>query len=132
MTRLDCFPWHAAWIVLAFAPWAARGEEVRVGTRDELARALSQARAGTTILVAPGTYRGGLSRASLRGTKEQRVVIAAADPTQPPVLEGGGSALHLSSPEFVELRDLVIVKASGNGLNIDDSGSPSTPAHDIV
>ena len=125
--------WQGALLVaLALLQWPAKAEEVRVGTREELAEALRNAKAGSTILIASGTYRGGLARTNLHGTKEQPIVIAGADPARPPVIEGGGSGLHLSSPEHVELRDLVFAKASGNGLNIDDSGSTSTPAHDLV
>jgi hypothetical protein len=32
----------------------------------------------------------------------------------------------------VELRDLVVTKAGGNGLNIDDGGSPDRPAQNVV
>jgi polygalacturonase len=119
-------------VALTLFPLAAKAEEVRVGTRQELAEALRNAKGGTTILVAPGTYRGGLARTKLRGTRDEPIVIAGADPAKPPVIEGAGSGLHLSSPEHVELRDLMIAKASGNGLNIDDSGSTSTPARDVV
>lgn len=111
---------------------ALRAEEVRVSSRDELSRALTAARPGTTISIAPGTYRGGLSRGGLAGTKEQPIVIAGADPKDPPVIEGGGSGLHLSSPAYVELRDIVFAKANGNGVNIDDGGSAQSPAHDLV
>ncbi|MEX2027143.1 MAG: right-handed parallel beta-helix repeat-containing protein, partial [Pirellulaceae bacterium] len=104
----------------------------RVTNRDEFARALAAAKPGTTISVAPGTYRGGLAHAGLRGTKEQTIVIAGSDPKNPPVMEGGGSGLQLSSPQYVELRDLVISKSTGNGLNIDDGGSIDTPAQNIV
>jgi hypothetical protein len=118
-------------VVISFEPSAA-GEEVRVSNRDELVRSLRQAKAGTTILLAAGEYAGGLSQARLIGTKEQPIVIAGADRANPPVIKGGGSCLHLSSPAHVELRDLVIDGASGNGLNIDDSGSIDTPAHEVV
>ncbi len=119
--------------VFALLPSAwARADEVRVSTRDELVQALRQAKAGTTIRVASGTYRGGFSRADLRGAKDQPIVLAGADPAHPPVIEGGGSGIHLSSPAYVELRDLVIAGATGNGLNIDDSGAIDTPAHDVV
>jgi hypothetical protein len=111
---------------------AGFAEEIRVGNRDELARALHGAKAGTTIFVAPGKYAGGLSQAKLRGTKEEPIVIAAADAADPPVIEGGGSGLHLSSPQHVELRDLVIASASGNGLNIDDGGEAETPAQHVT
>ena len=117
----------AMWLVQLTA-----ADEVRVSNRDELIDALRRAKPGTTILVAPGKYRGGLSQAKLAGTKERPIVIAGADSANPPVIEGGGSGLHLSSPGHVELRDLVIAGASGNGLNIDDSGAIDTPAHDLV
>jgi hypothetical protein len=110
----------------------AMADEVRVGNRDELVRALHEAKAGTTILIASGTYRGGFSHAGLQGTKDQPIVIAAADPSNPPAIDAQRIGLHLSSPVHVELRDLVILEASGNGINIDDSGSVKTPAHDLV
>ena len=40
--------------------------------------------------------------------------------------------LHLSDPAHVELHDLVVERATGNGINIDDGGSPDTPAHHVV
>jgi hypothetical protein len=119
--------------ILQFASsQSAAAEEIRVGNRDQLVVALRGAKAGTTILIAAGDYQGGLSQANLTGTKEQPIVIAAADPNRPPVISGGGSGLHLNSPAHVELRDLVIDGARGNGLNIDDSGNTATPAHDLV
>jgi hypothetical protein len=119
-------------VSLAVIQWPVLAGEVRVSTREELAEALRQAQAGTTILIAAGTYRGGLDRANLRGTKDQPIVIAGADPAKPPVIEGGASGFHLSAPQHVELRDLVIAKSSGNGLNIDDGGAAGSPAHDLV
>jgi hypothetical protein len=119
-------------LTLALQDAAADEMTIRVTSRDELVRALADAKPGTTILVAPGTYRGGLSRSGLAGTKEHPIVIAGADPKNPPVIEGGGSGLHLSSPAHVELRDVVFAKATGNGINIDDSGSADSPAHDLV
>ena len=114
--------------LVAFAQEAA----VRVSTREQLAAALAQAGPGTTILIEPGTYRGGLSREGLQGTAERPIVLAAADPERPPVIEGGGSGLHLSDPAHVELRQIVFDGATGNGLNIDDGGSAETPAHHLA
>ena len=119
-------------LATTFLLQSAAGEEIRVSTRDELAQSLREAKAGTTILIAAGEYRGGLAHAKLIGTKEQPIVIAGADPANPPVIKGGGSGLHLSSPEHIELRDIVLDGATGNGLNIDDSGAIETPAHDLV
>src|SRR5688572_26666694 len=88
------------------SPAVGADTTAQVATRDELALALREASPGTTILVAPGTYRGGFSFAGLKGTEEQPIVVAGADPKNPPVIEGG-YGLHLSSPEHLELRDLV-------------------------
>ncbi|MCI0360812.1 MAG: right-handed parallel beta-helix repeat-containing protein [Planctomycetaceae bacterium] len=118
--------------VLALFQEMAAAEVVEVRNRDELASALRDAKPGTIIRIAPGNYGGGLSQGRLRGTKDQPIIIAGADPDKAPVIEGGGSGLHLSSPAHVELRDLIIAGANGNGLNIDDSGSTDTPAHDLV
>ena len=102
---------------------------VRVDNRDALVRALAAARPGTTIEIAPGTYRGGLSQRGLRGEDGKPIILTAADPKDPPVLEGGGSVLHLAGPAHVELRNLVITRGQGNGLNIDDGGDAGQARH---
>lgn len=106
--------------------------EIRVRNHDELLRAVRSARPGTKILVEPGTYHGGLTFENLHGTAKRPIVIAAADPTDRPIIKGGNSCLHLTDPVHVELRDLVLTGARTNGLNIDDGGSYDTPAHHIV
>lgn len=115
-----------------FTDAIAHAAEVRVTTRDELVQALRAAQAGTSIQLAPGNYRGGISQVNLRGTAEQPIVIAAEDATHPPVIEGGSFAFQFSSPEHLELRDLIISGQTDNGLNIDDSGSTDTPARQIA
>lgn len=105
---------------------------VTVKTRDELIRALHDAKPGTKVLIAPGGYEGGLTFANLHGEKDKPIVLAAADPKDPPVISGGASGLHLIDPHYVELHDLVVVKARADGLNIDDGGSYDTPAHHVV
>ena len=106
------------------APGAAA---VTVADADGLRRALADAVPGTTIRIAPGTYRGGISARGLRGEPGRPIVLAAADPERPPVFEGGDFGLHLSDPAHVELHDLVVARVRGNGINIDDGGSPDTP-----
>jgi hypothetical protein len=108
------------------------GREIRVSTREALQQSLVNARPGDRILVAPGEYSGGLTARNLRGERQRPIVIAAADSQAPPIFAGGGAAFHLSSPVYVELRDLVIKGASGNGLNIDDGGSTDSPARGII
>lgn len=105
---------------------------IEVANREELIAAVSNARAGTKIQIAPGEYRGALTFSNLRGTKAQPVVLEARDANRPPVIAGGRSGIHLRGPAHVELRHLVVQDATGNGLNIDDGGDPENPAHNIV
>jgi hypothetical protein len=110
---------------------ASDGVTITVADSDRLRRALADAVPGTTIRIAPGTYRGGLFARGLRGEPGKPIVLAAADPDRPPVIEGSSSGLHLSDPAHVELHGLVIAKIRGNGLNIDDGGSFDSPAQHI-
>lgn len=121
---LACLP-------LAACSGAAPGE-VRVSDAAGLARALQGAGPGTRILLQPGEYRGGVSILNCRGEAGRPVVIASADPANPARISGGGSGLHLSEVAHVELRDLVLTGATGNGLNIDDGGTPDTPSHHVT
>ena len=103
----------------------------RVTNRDELDRALRKARPGTTILLEPGDYAGGLLVENLHGEPDRPIVIASARRSRPAVIRGGTSGLQLIRPRHVALLHLKLVGASGNGLNIDDGGRAEAPARDI-
>lgn len=117
--------------VVGISPAGAAGD-VAVDTLDGLRRALADAAPGTTIRIAPGTYRGGISARGLKGEAGRPIVLAAADPERPPVFEGGNVGLHLSGVAHVELHHLAIVGSKDNGLNIDDGGDPDRPAHHVI
>jgi hypothetical protein len=120
-------------IALCFlARHAPAQEPISVGYREELVAALRGAQPGQTILLAPGAYAGSIYVERLQGTKEKPIVVAARDPENPPVIEGGRNGLHLVDPAHVELRGLVFSGALSNGLSIDDGGSFDTPASNIV
>lgn len=119
-------------LLLSPVTHSARAAEVDVSDRTALVKVLQQATAGTTIRIAPGTYRGGIDATGLKGEKDRPIVIAGADPKQPSVLEGGGGGIHLSGCSHVEIRDLHVTGATGNGINIDDGGDRDTSSRGIV
>ncbi len=97
-----------------------------VGDVDSLTRALRAAMPGDVIRVAPGTYPGGISASGVKGSAQAPVKLTAADPKQPPVIEGGASGLHLSGCSHVEVSHIKFTGAKANGLNIDDGGQPGS------
>ncbi len=105
---------------------------VKVVSRDELIRAVQNAQPGTRILIAAGEYRGGLDFRFLRGTEAEPIVIAALDSENPPEIIGGNSGIHLVAASYVQLRNLVIRGATGNGLNLDDGGDAKQTSNHIV
>ncbi len=121
-------------ILAMTAAWTAEASGATVTVKDtqELRQAIAQAEPGTQILIAPGTYEGGLSFRDLNGSPDAPIVLAAADPKHPPVIQGGGSGIHLANVSHIELRNLILAGARGNGLNIDDGGTFETPTHHIL
>ncbi len=103
-----------------------------VENSEELRNALSKAGPGTTIHLSPGNYQGGVHASGLLGAPGRPIIIEAADPANPPSFEGGANSIQLSRPVHVELRNLILTGATGNGLNIDDGGTFETPAQHLV
>ena len=108
------------------------GDPVVVSTLDEFRAAVVAAGPGTEILVQPGTYGGNNWFGNVTGVAGAPVVIAAADPAHPPVFRGGTQALQFTVAAYLELRDLIVEGTADNGINIDDGGTPATPAHDVT
>lgn len=119
------------WISLTFG-CGASAEDVTVRNSAELRAAVSSARPGTRILIAPGEYEGGMYFVGIAGTPEAPITIAGADPESPPQIVGGANAFQFSDPSHLVLQDLIVRGASSNGLNIDDGGSFDTPARGIT
>ncbi len=116
---------------LAHLP-SASAAEIRVSGDAELRAALGKLQPGATVLVAPGTYRGGLYIRGASGTKEQRITVRGADPEKPPVFSGGSQALHLVDCNHLTLAHLEAKGFGTNGINVDDGGSKETPSRGIV
>lgn len=118
--------------LLLLAGPAAGGETYRVSDAIAFNKAVASAKPGDTILVAPGEYANNFSFRGVHGTAKEPIVVAGADPDKPPVFVGRTAALHFSGASYLELKDLVLTGAAGNGLNIDDGGDPDKPAHHIT
>ena len=110
-------------LLAAVVARAAELTDIRVRDAVEFRAALAGAKPGTRLLLAGGAYGGGFQRTNLRGEPGRPVVIAAADPQNPPVFSNAKTGLQLSNPAHLELHGLVFEKLSENGLNIDDGGS---------
>ncbi|WP_435006793.1 hypothetical protein P12x_004271 [Tundrisphaera lichenicola] len=106
--------------------------EVNVTNTDEFRRAVLEVRAGSTILIAPGSYPGGLTIRGIVGEPGRPIRFRAADPANPPVFQGGLFGIHLSEVSHVELLDLVFERATDNGINIDDGWILAKPSHHVV
>jgi len=105
---------------------------VAVKDAPGLRRAVAQAKPGTRVEIAPGEYAGGFNFTNVRGEAGRPIIIAAADPKQPPLFKGATEGIHLTEAVYVELHNLSFSGATGNGINIDDGGSYETPTHHII
>ncbi|MBD3183513.1 DUF4957 domain-containing protein [Candidatus Poribacteria bacterium] len=110
----------------------SRENETLVHNTSELNQALTQAKPGHNILITPGNYEGGIYIQELNGDLDKTIVIDAADPEKKPVIQGGGNCIHIAEASYLEIRNLILSGATGNGLNIDDGGTYETPAHHIL
>jgi len=104
----------------------ASAASLEVANDEELRNAIGQLKAGTTLKIAPGTYRGGLS---LRGVES--LVIEASDPKRPPEFVGGTNAWQFSRCDKLVVRNIVCRGQTGNGLNIDDGGDRKNPTRGV-
>jgi hypothetical protein len=123
---------QAAAALLCFIPAATNAHDVAVQDSAGLRAALAEAKPGTRIVLAAGSYSGGFHAANLRGESGNPIVITAADPKRPPVFTDAKAGMHLSKPVHVELHNLTFRNLSANGLNIDDGGQANSPAQHVV
>lgn len=119
--------WFFVVVVVLLVPRVLRADDLAVATRMEFIAALDSAQPGDRILLAPGTYAGGLFKSGLSG-----VTIRSAELANPAVIEGGTNGIQLSDATSVTIEHLVFDGATSNGINIDDGGSFATPSTDIT
>jgi hypothetical protein len=111
-----------------------QSESRRVSVKDssEFSQAVAELKPGTTILLEPGTYSGGVYLGNIAGSYGLPIVIQGTDPDNPPLFEGGKQSLHLANCSYITLRNIKVRGFPTNGINIDDGGSFDTPANNIV
>jgi hypothetical protein len=110
----------------------AGASEIHITDSPAFRKAITQLTPGTSLLLEPGVYEGGVSLHDVAGTEQAPVIIQGVEPNNPPVFRKGGTALHLSDCRYVTLRDIRVEGFPGNGINVDDGGSFETPAHHII
>jgi Right handed beta helix region len=110
----------------------ARTIEVRPGgTYTNLEAAAVTAAPGDTILFRAGVYPGGDHVESLQGNPDAWITIMAA-PNEEVILRGGSNAWQLTDAAYLRISGFVIEGQTGNGFNLDDGGTPASPAHHLV
>jgi len=88
--------------------------------------------AGDTVIILNGVYSDGSQfLENVNGTEAAPIVIKAAT-LHEAVFQGGTEAIHLIDCSYIIIDGLVIEQQTGNGINIDDGGDYSTPAHHIT
>lgn len=111
---------------------AAADAPLQVKSMVELRAALGAARPGTIVEIAPGIYRGGLLVKDLHGATGRPITLRGSSPTSPPVFENGVSMLQCSAVSNLQIENITIQGASGNGINIDDGGNFEKPSVNVV
>ncbi len=82
---------------------------------------------GTAVRIHSGTYAPDQYISDLAGTADAPIWIGGAPDETPPVISGGGEALHFSRARYLVVHDLEVVGATANGINIDDGGAVDDP-----
>jgi hypothetical protein len=100
-------------------------------TYPNLTAAARQAQPGDTILFRTGVYTGGQYPDNLQGTAAQWIHILAA-PGANVIIRGSTEAWHFSDGAYLHISGIIFEQQTGNGVNIDDSGSYATPSHHIL
>jgi hypothetical protein len=128
------FMLHLFAVLFLGAPFCvfAASQTLTISSYAELKKALSQVVPGTIIEVAPGIYEGGIHLNDVHGTVDAPIVIAGADPANPPVFTSKGEGAKLSRSSYVKLSHLVFQGTAQNGINIDDGGKVETPSHHLL
>ncbi|WP_231586908.1 right-handed parallel beta-helix repeat-containing protein [Paenibacillus sp. E194] len=97
-------------------------KEITCNTASCLSKALKSVTSGSSIVLAPGIYKGSFS-SDINGSSGQPIVIRSADPSNPAILSGistsSGYALRIRG-DYWEIRNLKFTNAQ-KGIVLDHS-----------
>ncbi len=100
-------------------------------TYPTLTAAAAVAQPGDTILMHAGNYPGGVAIQNLKGVADKWISIKNA-PGETVIFEGGTNGIQFVEPAYLHLVGLIFQHQTGNGVNTDDGGTYSTPAHHVI
>ena len=116
--------WLAVFYVLwiPFLPTAfAKTYDVR--TIAQLKQTLSELKAGDTVEIHSGIYKGGVLFEGLTGRKNKPITIKGKNPKNPPLFTGGKTTLNFSRCHYLQLKNLNISGAKENGIHVHDGNT---------
>ena len=96
-----------------------------------LRQAAQNAQPGDTLLFYPGIYSGGQAIANLQGSESNEITIMVQEKNSV-IIRGGSTAWQLTDAAYVRISGFVFENQTANGVNFDDGGEYSTPAHHIT
>ncbi len=95
------------------------------------AAAIRSALPGDTVLLTAGLYRGTFWVEDVVGTRTSPIHVRGVH-RDSVLLEGGSESFHFSDCAYLVLEDMTVRQQTGNGMNIDDGGTPQTTTHHVT
>jgi len=96
-----------------------------------LAEAIALAVPGDTIRFQKGIYSGGQIIKDLKGTEKGWITLYASV-SDSVIIRGGSTSWQLADPAYLQIEGFIFEEQTANGMNIDDGGDYSTPAHHLL
>lgn len=127
---------HAAFFLLLFFLNCnlLSAKTIPVGKNQQfknLAEAVLLVTPGDTIRFQKGVYPGGQSIKDLKGTVKDWITIYASV-SDSVLIRGGTTSWQFTDPAYLRVEGFIFDEQTANGLNVDDGGDYSTPAHHLV
>ena len=118
-------------ITLAFLTSQLWGKEYLAKNNEEIQKFSQALKAGDSLTIAAGKYKGELSFENLVGTKKNPIIIQGSGPEKT-IFQHGKQALHLINCHYIILKGFSIKNFSINGINADDGGSQNKPSSGLT